>query len=81
MFMKKLIIFLCAIVFSGTLFAQTGPGWGQQKSKVNFRDSTALQKNLNAVNTTITVFGQYDVRDYGAISDDGISDVTAIQML
>ena len=42
--MKKLLLFIFLICFSTIVAGQTGVGWGQQRSKVNFKDSINIAK-------------------------------------
>ena len=43
--MKKLLLFIFLICFSTIVVGQgTGPGWGQQRSKVNFKDSINIAR-------------------------------------
>lgn len=64
--MKKLLLFICLMSLSIIAVAQTGVGWGQQRSKVNFKDSTNFVK-LPLFNMTDTLGSQSYTRD--AIND------------
>ena len=44
--MKKLLLLVFLISFSTIVVGQTGVGWGQQRSKVHFKDSTYFSKGL-----------------------------------
>ena len=42
--MKKIFLIIVLVALAGIASAQTGVGWGQQRSKVNFKDSINIAK-------------------------------------
>lgn len=88
--MKNLLIFLLLILIIGCnkspkvglrTVSGTGTGWQQVTKKQNFKDSTYFTKSVSTVYGDLknSQVGAYNVLDYGAISDDGVADQTAIQ--
>jgi len=44
--MKKLLVFICSIIFTTACIAQTGTGWAPLNSKVNHKDSVYVTKDI-----------------------------------
>ena len=44
--MKRILLSICLLIFSVSIFAQTGTGWAPMRAKMNFQDSTYFTKEL-----------------------------------
>lgn len=62
--MKKILLLVFLISLSAIAIGQTGVGWGQQRSKVNFKDSTNFIK-LPLLNMIDSVSGRSYARSVG----------------
>lgn len=62
--MKKILLSICLIIFSASLFAQTGTGWEQIRKKSNFKDEVFFQKKATFVDDVV----MYDSLELGNVA-------------